>query len=230
MMGGVDCRGANSRGDWHLLPVTGFAEAAFQGRGQAASASPQRLRRLAVIAQRQLPIDGRQHRLERGSHDIRIDAGAEQGGAVGQAQFDVAGGAGVGAGADRVLVVIHQLDVQAERIDKGVDRAVAAPFAGNGGAVFHQGHLDLHGFGGIAVFGQFMGAVAKGVVCSKYSRVKMAWMSAAATSRPLASATFCTARENSICKRRGNCRPNSCSSRYAMPPLPDWLLTRMTAS
>jgi hypothetical protein len=79
------------------------------------------------LIHRDLAVHRRQHGLERSGHDIAVDRGAEQGRAVPEAQLDVAGGAGIGAGADRVLVVVHQADVQAERVDEGVDRAVALP-------------------------------------------------------------------------------------------------------
>ena len=36
--------------------------------------------------------------------------------------------------------------------------------------------------------------------------------------------------ENSIWRRRGRSNPCSVFITYATPPLPDWLLTRMTAS
>ena len=47
---------------------------------------------------------------------------------------------------------------------------------------------------------------------------------------PVSSAMFWIVRENSIWSRRGSEEPCSASMMYATPPLPDWLLTRMTAS
>src|SRR5690606_23167368 len=47
-------------------------------------------------------------------------------GRITDAYFDIAGRLGFGARADRVLVVVHDADVQVERIDEGRDGAVAA--------------------------------------------------------------------------------------------------------
>jgi len=47
---------------------------------------------------------------------------------------------------------------------------------------------------------------------------------------PLFSTIFWMTEENSICSRRGRSRPCSNFMMYATPPLPDWLLTRITAS
>ena len=60
-----------------------------------------------------------------------------------------------------MLVVVHQLDIEAQCIDKGVDRPIAAALAGYGGAVFRQSHFDLHRFGIIGVLHQFMRAIRK---------------------------------------------------------------------
>ncbi len=64
----------------------------------------------------------------------------------------------------------------------------------------------------------------------RYSSWKTAQMSAGVTSPPSVSVLAWMIRENSICIRRGRSSLWSFFRTYAMPPLPDWLLTRMTAS
>src|SRR5205823_12157979 len=45
---------------------------------------------------------------------------------------------------------------------------------------------------------------------------------------PVSSVIVWMDRENSICSRRGRSNPCSAFITYATPPLPDWLLTRIT--
>nr|WP_179276482.1 hypothetical protein [Rhodococcus sp. 14-1411-2a] len=47
---------------------------------------------------------------------------------------------------------------------------------------------------------------------------------------PVESVSCWTTRAKSICNLRASSRPWSTDSRYAIPPFPDWLFTRMTAS
>src|SRR5690606_38335870 len=79
----------------------------------------------------------------RGGHDVTVDAHTETGGRVADAHFDIAGRAGVGAGADCVLVVVHDLHGAFECVDKGGDGAVAATRQHAGFAVVFQLDLDL---------------------------------------------------------------------------------------
>ena len=55
-------------------------------------------------------------------------------------------------------------------------------------------------------------------------------MSAGLISVPLSSVIAWMVFENSICRRRGRSKPCSIFMMKATPPLPDWLLTRITAS
>ena len=64
----------------------------------------------------------------------------------------------------------------------------------------------------------------------RYSRWKAAHMSAGLISVPLSSVMAWMVLENSICSRRGRSKPCSIFMMKATPPLPDWLLTRITAS
>ena len=64
----------------------------------------------------------------------------------------------------------------------------------------------------------------------KYSSANTFQSSAGETSPPCSSVLDCTTWLNSICSRRGRSRWYSFFIKYATPPLPDWLLTRITAS
>ncbi len=77
---------------------------------------------------------------------------------------------------------------------------------------------------------QARGGPAAAWSAGRYSSAKTVPQLAAVTSPPAESVRACTTWENSICSRRGRSRECSLLMRYATPPLPDWLLTRMTAS
>ena len=74
------------------------------------------------------PLQARDDGLERGRDDVRIHADAEQR-PLADAQFEVGHGLGVGARADRMLMVVEHADGftgrRGQRLDEGVDRAVA---------------------------------------------------------------------------------------------------------
>src|ERR1017187_3252451 len=69
----------------------------------------------------------------------------------------------------------------------------------------------------------------QGASRSTYSRQNIALSSAPETSRPSLSTSSLAIGPNSRCMSFGSSIPNSLSSKYATPPLPDCELTRMTS-
>src|SRR5476649_1580452 len=68
-----------------------------------------------------------------------------------------------------------------------------------------------------------------GTLRSTYSFQNIAFNSAPLTSRPSLSTASLAIGPNSRCMSFGNTMPNSLSSKYATPPLPDCELTLMTS-
>jgi hypothetical protein len=64
----------------------------------------------------------------------------------------------------------------------------------------------------------------------RYSSENLDHISVGLISVPVSSVIVWMARENSICSRLGRSKPCSAYIMKATPPLPDWLLTRITAS
>src|SRR5690606_29282520 len=80
---------------------------------------------LDIGAVGQVPDHGAEHGPERGGDDVAVDTHAEARGGIADAQFDIAGGARVGAGADGVFVVVHDAHGHVQRRHEGRDGAVA---------------------------------------------------------------------------------------------------------
>src|SRR3546814_21201378 len=76
-------------------------------------------------------VCGADDRLQAGHHDVRMLAHTPGDASVGGLGLDVGNCLGIGAGADRVLVVVAHLDlaaaILAPRVHAGRDGAVAAP-------------------------------------------------------------------------------------------------------
>ena len=76
----------------------------------------------------QMPIYGAKNGLERGGHDVAVDAYVKAGSRVADAQFHISGSSAcIRAGADGMLVVVHDAHGHIQRGDEGRDSAIALP-------------------------------------------------------------------------------------------------------
>ena len=111
-------------------------------------------------------------------------------------------------------------------MDQRRERAVAFAFEFNGFAFAR--HFCAAFRHAVLAFG-LKTAERPRPVRSMYSRQNICFNSAPLTSRPSLSTSSLAMGPNSRCMSLGNWMPNSLSSKYATPPLPDCEFTRMTS-
>ena len=90
-------------------------------------------------------VDTADHGLERGHYDVFVDADAEDVAAVGQAEFHVGNGTGIGTMAHGVFAVINDVEGEARFLAQGIAEAIDGAIAD-----------ALDGFDG-AIDGEFCG-------------------------------------------------------------------------
>src|SRR5690606_16486376 len=96
-------------------------------------------------------VDRTEYGQERGRHDVTVDAHAESGGRIAHAHLDIAGCTCVGTGSDGVLMVVHDLHVALQGVDKGGNGPVPTAGEHTHFAVVFQFDLDFELLAGTGV-------------------------------------------------------------------------------
>ena len=152
---------------------------------------------------------------------------------VGAARLDVGDGGRVRALTHRVLGVVDDVERRAEavaqRVDERVDRSVA--LAGDRARLAVDDELrgDRRAARRESLRSSCDDSRNRGS-STRYSDWNASHITTGLISVPESSVMCWMFFENSICRRRGRSNPCSVFITYATPPLPLWLLTRMTAS